>query len=107
MVHRLERVRAHVLDEIADDYEGISQIMIQLRWVAYLGITRDEVKIALVSLVQEGLAQAYDLVSSQEPLPGLPPSSTFEEHYFYITPKGIEILHSFPKNWFPEITGTD
>lgn len=101
MANRAELVRAQVLSEIADDFEEIRQIMVQLRRVAYLGISRAEVKEALVALVQDGLARAYDLYVSQEPLPGLPPPDTFDEHYFYITPRGLELLLTFPEEWFP------
>lgn len=54
-----------------------------------------------MSLVQDGLAKVYDLWSSQEPLLSLPPAETFDENYFYITPKGKEALTTFPKEWFP------
>lgn len=37
MTPREERIRAHVLLEIADDFEEVRQIMIQLRRVAYFG----------------------------------------------------------------------
>lgn len=101
MANRAELVCAYVLNEISDDLEEIRQIMVQLRWVAYLGISRAEVREALVSLVQDGLARSYDLYVSQETLPGLPPRETFDEHYFYITPKGLELLRTFPEEWFP------
>jgi hypothetical protein len=106
MADRLERVKAHVLNWIADDYEEIGQIMIDLhRWNSELEITREEVKVALAALVQDGLAKTYDLHSSQVPLLGLPDAATFEAHYFYITPKGKEKLLTLPEEWFPQIAG--
>ncbi len=105
MDDRSERVKANVLNEIADDYEEIGQVMIQLgRWATEVAVTRDEAKAALLMLVEQGLAKAYDLYVSHEPISGSPNP---EYHYFYITPEGIDALHAFPKEWFPPISTDD
>jgi hypothetical protein len=108
MENRSERIRAEVLNFIADDYEEIGQIMIDLdRWSSELRIGRDEVRTALVSLIGDGLAKAYMLGEGGYELEGVPEAATFEDHYFYITPKGIEILPTFPEEWFTPLAGED
>ncbi|MEO5922847.1 MAG: hypothetical protein ABIR70_03375 [Bryobacteraceae bacterium] len=88
MEDRFERVKVNVLNEIADDFEEIGQVMIQLdRWASDIAITRDEAKAALLKLVEDGLAKAYDLHVSQVPISGSPNP---EYHFFYITPQGLE-----------------
>jgi hypothetical protein len=102
---RSELVRANVLSEIADDYEEIDQIMIQLeRWSAELKISRVEVTIALADLLAADWARAYDLRISQAPLDPAPKVSQFDDLYFYITPKGAEILKALPYELFPKWT---
>lgn len=95
----LTMTEAHVLNEIADDYEEIGQIMSQLS--PELAIAREDAYAALVHLVEAGFANAYDLFVSQEPLTTPPDPET---HYFYITPRGIEILSALPEEWFPLIS---
>jgi hypothetical protein len=108
MTDRLERVQAHVLNYIADDYEEIGQIMIDLdHWSSELRTSREEVRTALAGLIQAGLAKAYFLGDGGHGLDGVPDAETFEDHYFYITPKGIETLSTFPEEWFLPLAGDD
>lgn len=103
MPSREELVRANVLNEIADDYEEIGQILIQLdRWSASLQITRDEVKTALSELIYAGWANAYKLSPSEPHVTTMPaPEPTqFEELYFYITSAGKAELRGYPDDWF-------
>ena len=102
MVDHAEYVRARVLLAIADDYEEVTQILIQLnRHTEPFVFLREEIKWALQSLFELGWAKVYDLWVSQVPLAGLPDVSRFDELYFYVTPAGREALCKFPKEWFP------
>ena len=88
--------------EIADDYEEVLQILIQLnRPTGPFVFLREEIKWALQSLLELGWAKVYDLWVSQVPLEGVLEVSRFDDLYFYITPAGKEALYKFPKAWFP------
>jgi len=90
-----------VLNEIADDYENIDQIIFPSvqKECARLGIQaeRSDIVKALADLVEHGLAHAYRL-SCREPakqLEGMPSVDIVEEDfttYFYITRKGKDQL---------------
>jgi len=74
---------------------------------AKLGFTvgRSEIVHALAKLIEDGLAKAY-ILSSTEPsreLEGMPPLDVVEEDfktYFYITKKGMD-LHLSDDAWRP------
>ncbi len=103
MPTREELVRGNVLNEIADDYEEIDQILKQLTmWANELGITRNEVHTALRSLVDLGWARAYDLHVSKVPLEK-PDLNRIEDLYFWITAVGIAELNGFPESWIPPL----
>jgi hypothetical protein len=87
-----------ILDAICDDYENVDQTI--LRHVAEGGLTvaRHEVVEELTRTVEDGLATAH-LLSSTEPccteLEGMPRIDEVEETpatYFYITDKGRGLL---------------
>ena len=103
-------VRRLVLNEIADDYENIDQVV--LRGVATVGanlgwaIERSEVVATLGSLIEDGLAKAY-ILSGRKPyateIEGVPSLEVVEKDfktYFYITKKGMD-LHLSDDTWWP------
>jgi hypothetical protein len=95
------------LNSMADDYENVDQVILRhvARDTAEYGwtIQRAEIVEALTALVGDGLAKAY-ILSAVEPvveLEAMPPLDVVEEYfktYFYITKKGIELLHD--ANWW-------
>jgi hypothetical protein len=101
-----EYVLARVLLEIADDFEELNQILIQLnRHTGPLVFLREEIKEALCSLLERGWARAYDLWSSSQderfPVVESPPFLLYDKLYFWITPEGLDAVYKYPKKWFP------
>ncbi len=108
---RREFTRLFVLNTICDDYENIDQIILPnaLRDGARCGVTidRGDVVEALASLIEDGLAKAYNL--RREPncceLGGMPDVSEIEdcfdfETYFLVTDEGKEV-HLSNDSWWP------
>ena len=107
---RSEFVRWMVLNEISDDYENVDQIILPnvAKDGAKCGLTiqRSEIVDALARLIEDGMAKAY-LLSSTQPhvteLQSMPPLDIVEEYfrtYFYITKKGMD-LHLSDETWRP------
>jgi len=107
---RNELIRRLVLREISDDYESVDQIILRnvARDGARLGLSveRSDIVDALARLIEDGLAKAY-LLSSTEPysteIQGMPSLDFVEEDfktYFYITKKGVD-FHSSDDTWWP------
>lgn len=98
-----------VLNEIADDYENVDQIIFPNveRKCAKLGLVVERTHIvkALAELIEGRLAKAY-LLSGREPakeLKGVPLLDIVEENfktYFYITKEGLGVLSS-KESWWP------
>ena len=98
-----------VLNEIAEDYENVDQIILPVvaRECAKLGIVveRSDIVNALAELIEDGLAKAY-LLSGREPtkeLQGMPQVDKVEtsfKTYFYITKKGMDV-HLADDTWWP------
>ena len=92
-----------VLNAIADDYESLEIILVDVgRWAGEDGITFDvhEVQASLVELVGTGLARAfeYDHAAKNYEMTSIPhPSDIAEDHWFYITSAGIQAMHEFPR----------
>jgi hypothetical protein len=101
MESRAERILALVVDLITNDWEQVSQLMIDLgSFYPDLKITRDEVEAALEESISRGWAHR------DEPQSGFAPE--FEElnrYYFKITPLGLTQIAKFPDEWFNEATG--
>jgi hypothetical protein len=102
---RHEIIRRMVLNSICDDFENVDQVILRdtAAWGPKLGltVTRPDVVRALTSLVADGMAKAYLLSHSQDPLDAMPDISEPEERfetYFFITPKGMEV-HRADENW--------
>ena len=96
-----------VLNEMSDDYENVDQIILPnvARDGAKLGlvIERSEIVTALAGLVKDGLAKAYNLWQSNEPLEGMPRIDLIDEElriYFYITKQGMD-QHLSDDTWWP------
>ena len=99
-MNRSEVIRRMVLNAISDDYENVDQVI--LRDVAQDGaklgftIERSDIVDALTELIENGLAKAY-LLSSTDPaqeLKGMPPLDVVEadfKTYFYITRKETDL----------------
>jgi hypothetical protein len=96
---RTELVKQFVLSEISDDYENVDQRIFPK--VAAIGrrhgfnIERSDIVDSLITLVADGLAEAY-ILSSREPfstrLDRMPAIDTPEldfKTYFLITKKGL------------------
>jgi hypothetical protein len=106
---RSELIRRMVLNAICDDYENVDQVILRdvAKDGAKLGFTieRSDIVNALYELIENGLAKAY-LLSSTDPtqeLQGMPPVDVVEEDfktYFYITKKGMD-LHLSDDTWWP------
>jgi hypothetical protein len=111
---RRELVRKLVLNTICDGFENLDQIILPMvaKDCGDLGIAapeRPEVETSLASLVEEGLAKAYDLRNLRDgrdpfsgELPGMPSLDFIEEDfrtYFYITQKGMDLHLSDNPEW--------
>lgn len=109
-MNRAEFLQKMVLDEVADDYENVDQIILPFvaRECAKLGLTvhRWDIVDALALLVENGLVKAYRLSSSApttQPLVGMPSLEVIEEYfetYFYITKPGREVDLA-DDSWWP------
>lgn len=86
--------RHALLSEISDDYESVETIDGSLRFHGLDSlVTHEEIAEALKQLIEEGLAQAYQL----SPHPPHTQQVDFdaklvEQLWFYVTPKGKEIV---------------
>jgi hypothetical protein len=96
-----------VLDAICDDYESVDQVILphvaKLCGEFGISVERSEVVAALAGLVEDELARAY-LLSSSEPakeLQSMPSLDVIEENfqsYFYITKRGMDV-HLSDDSW--------
>ena len=84
------------LDAIANDYENFEMILHEVRkWSLEDGVpvpSDDEVASALISLVEDGLAQAYSVAPSPDGPKVIPISRAMigdPYNYFYVTSQGI------------------
>jgi hypothetical protein len=102
---RAEFLQRLVLNAICDDFENVDQFILRqvAEDAAKCGLTAERFDIvhALHSLVEGGLAKAYDLsvsaASGGDPfsgaIAGMPPLDVVEENfrtYFYVTERGRE-----------------
>ena len=89
-------VREMTLDAIADDFENFEMILHEVgKWSSELGAaaSESEVAMALVSLVEDGLAQAYSMSSGRaEVIPIALSGLTDPLNYFLVTAKGKQEL---------------
>ena len=90
-------VREMTLDAIANDFENFEMILHEVRqWSSEeLGAaaSESEVAMALVSLVEDGLAQAYSMSSGRaEVIPISLSGLTDPLNYFLVTAKGKQEL---------------
>jgi aryl-alcohol dehydrogenase-like predicted oxidoreductase len=108
-ITRCELIRRLVLNSIADDYENVDQAILHdvARDGGKLGVTieRSDVVRALAELIEQGLARAYLLSSTEAPreLEGMPSLEQAEESfetYFYMTKKGRN-FHRSDATWWP------
>ncbi len=112
-MERRELIRRLVLNSICDDFENVDQIILRdvTRDGSKFGLTveRSDIVDALKELINDGLAKAYLLSSTegQNPfageLPGMPSLDVVEENfqtYFYITKKGMD-FHLADDTWWP------
>jgi hypothetical protein len=106
---RRDQIRMFVLDVIADDYEEVEHIIeVVANWFGCcnLGINRNEIVLALISLTQDGLARGYHLMET----PGNKPEEIDArlspdqiqpyDPYFWITDKGREEV-KLPNDGWP------
>jgi hypothetical protein len=100
---RSELKRMLVLNEISDDYEEPQHIHERLAPLAEqcrMPITPEDVRQALIDLVQAGWAKAYPLAMGEkgeeirDAIQGLPPERV-GEHYYWITDEGRKIQNAF------------
>jgi hypothetical protein len=108
---RRELVRRLVLSKISDDFENLDQVILPhvSREAARCGpaIERPEIVEALVGLVKDGLAKAYELTPFvRDPfsgeLKGMPPLDVVKEDfatYFYVTKQGKDLVRT--DGWWP------
>lgn len=83
-------IRDYVLKAVSDDYESVELILDAAQRLAGLNATTEQVCLALNDLVEDALAQAYEL-SSEHPhatAVNIDPDR-MKELWFYATPKGI------------------
>ncbi len=87
------QIKDSVLNAIADDYENIETILETVQKFDSPAATVHQVSETLHDLIQDGLAQAYDLS------PGVPhatkadfSSNRIDELWFYVTPEGKKFV---------------
>jgi len=94
--NRAAFVQDLVLASMADDYENFRTVLAEVtHWGSLRGLqlTRNEVRAALKSVLEAGLAQAY--VLSSRPPHSTPVSFSEEklrELYFFLTPAGKDAV---------------
>ncbi|HYD54772.1 MAG TPA: hypothetical protein VEA99_19215 [Gemmatimonadaceae bacterium] len=110
MTNRSHQPDYFVLDALANDIEGVEDVLrmlnseTELGWAREWGreFTREDVVMALSRLVREDLVRAYVVVNSDAQLKELPPRSLpadgYRGAYFGLTPAG-RIVHN---TWDPE-----
>lgn len=112
-MRRSELVRMFVLNQIADDYENLHQITKQVTPLASacgLTIETSEILHALRDLVTADLARAYRFLppaNTTEEIRGMPPAdeigspdvSMREDVFFWVTPKGRELVLADSPDW--------
>jgi hypothetical protein len=105
---RREQIRMFVLGMIADDYEEIEHITERVGecfGVCRLGITRNEIVQALITLIQEDCARAFHLMGTPghepEEIRGVlsPDQIKLRDPYFLITEKGAEEISRLDDAW--------
>jgi len=85
----MDAFQEDVLTAIANDYEEIEQILVDLRgWHPRANIEEQEVVAALKLLVEAGLASAFKLSTTQPAEMVEFQAARARGLYFYITPKG-------------------
>jgi len=110
-INRNELIRTFVLMIVADDYEyfdKVSDDVSERGRQCGLAVNQSEVMRALLSLIEAGLAKAYRYhpapINSFEEIQGAPPQEEISNRwstYFWITPKGQEILASNRERYWP------
>jgi hypothetical protein len=107
-MERNQLIRRMVLDTICNDFENLDQIILPevARDCAKLGfvVERSQIVTALGELIEGGLAKAY-LLSGRNPeeLRGMPSLDVVGDYftiYFYVTPKGKELILP-DDSWWP------
>jgi hypothetical protein len=97
-----------VLDAIADDYEEVEHITERVAaWsgVCNLGISRDEIVQALITLTHQGFARAYHLTGEPGHKPQeieailSPDQIQLRDPYFLITDKGVQEVNRPDEGW--------
>ena len=94
-----------VLDVIADDYENLDMVTAEVEKSSSrcgLSVRPDEVRLALVTLIETGLAKAFRLYATMQPpdeIEGVPPPGDMDNCYFWITPEGMKIQLSDYDSW--------
>ena len=84
-----------VLRAIADDYEGIKTIMNDVRsWNHESALDLSDVVAALKTLVEPGLAMAYELSTTKPARSVAFDIGRVSDSHFYITPEGKEAFDS-------------
>jgi hypothetical protein len=92
-----------VLNAIADDYEDLEIILVDVgKWAEEDGITFgvDDVRASLVELVETGMAKAfeYSYAAQNYEKVSIPcPSDITEDHWFHISEAGKQAMHEFPR----------
>ncbi|HLJ45623.1 MAG TPA: hypothetical protein VKU01_06435 [Bryobacteraceae bacterium] len=105
---RSDLIQMFVLDAIADDYENLAHIKIDVTSLssrAGLAVEPGEVTDALIRLIERGLATAFNLRGWNPPeeYPGIPPSCDIDEYYFWTTSEGKKVqLADYPEWPFDE-----
>ncbi len=104
---------------IADDYEEVPQIKLNLKNNAALEVPVEDVSAALLILVDAGLARPYRYDRSKQnyapidfdeekarlptaPLTWLPGQESDSRFWFYITKAGLDALKYHPAPWVEE-----
>lgn len=103
-MNRPELLRRFVLNEVADDYENLEKIYSEVSSLGSrcgLSLPRGEIKQALVDLIEARLVKAYRLTTnSVEEFDGVPEAERMDDSYFWITPRGKDLLVS-DGDWWP------
>ncbi len=93
-------LREYALRVIADDYESFEYILENVIELAaeHGGVAdREGTLKALETLIRDGFAQAYLLGREAEPVSY--DRDQLDDLWFYLTPKGIDLIRQFQKNW--------
>ena len=97
-------IRKLILRAIADDYEEFNRVVQDVKgWAAERGIAvqRQFILALLDGLVRDGYAQAYMLsaVPTASAQAVAFNASHVDDHWFYVTPKGAQLVREFQEEW--------